>query len=193
MEIKTKDEIRRLMKEARKRLDRADKQRMDDKITESLQKLKVLQTADIVYCYASLPYEVETIEIMQCLWERNISVALPRVCGKDMDFYVIDSLKDLESGYMGISEPSKDCCGARAFNSVVIVPGLAFDRAGHRIGYGGGFYDRFFEKEPNHVKIGIAYDFQMFTEIPFEKHDDTMDYIVTSNYLWEGGKYNGFD
>ena len=106
-------------------------------------------------------------------------VAVPKVEGKKLVFYAIQGKKDLESGVMGIMEPKSSCLRIGDEFAPVIVPGIAFDREGHRIGYGGGYYDRFFDEEPDHPRFGIAYPFQLFDSLPAEAHDKGMDMVIT--------------
>lgn len=99
-----------------------------------------------------------------------------------MDFYEIHDLKECEPGYMGIPEPPL-CASPYSFkegrDALMILPGLAFDKKGGRLGYGGGFYDRFLESYPSLTKMGIGFAFQCIEEVPVNTQDINMDVIVT--------------
>ena len=94
-------------------------------------------------------------------------------------FYYIDCFEDLEPGCFGIPEPKKSCMTAEETDAPVIVPGVAFSERFERTGYGAGYYDRFFEKEPQHRKIAICYDFQIAEAIAVDQYDVLMDQIIT--------------
>mgnify|MGYP000201497045 FL=1 len=96
-----------------------------------------------------------------------------------MEFFEITGFSDLEPGYFGILEPREGCRRACCPESVILVPGAAFSRNGKRLGRGGGFYDRFLEREPKHKKIAAAYEYQMMETLPSEVHDVPVDMVVT--------------
>ncbi len=97
--------------------------------------------------------------------------------------FKIKNLKEaINIGAYGIREPKKDVCSEVKLKDidVIIVPAVAYDEDGYRLGYGGGFYDRFLEKlRYDTVTIGIAFDLQIFNSIPKEPHDAQLDYIIT--------------
>ena len=133
-----------------------------------------------MFLYMSYNREVDTYMLLsQCL-DDNKKVYAPRVLSKkDMEFYRVSDERDLESGYMGIMEPSDSCKKAESRNGLFIMPGLAFDYDFHRIGYGGGFYDRYLSINNTFVKAALAFDFQLLDSIPYEEHDLKPDYIIT--------------
>mgnify|MGYP002530928218 CR=1 FL=1 len=92
---------------------------------------------------------------------RRIHVAVPRVAGREMDFYEIHDMTDLQPGYQGILEPAEYCPKVEATEGMMLLPGLAFDREGHRVGYGGGYYDRYLTAYPDCIRAGIAYRMQV--------------------------------
>ena len=95
-----------------------------------------------------------------------------------MRFIYIDDLSKVENGYAGIPEPIADAPIADDETALVLMPGLAFDPEGHRIGYGGGFYDRFLAKEPNHPTLALCYDFQMLPKLETEEFDIPVDAVL---------------
>lgn len=183
-----KKEIRRQIRTRREELSRPEasaiKETMDAKIRNQLVALldelrKKDSIPDTVYCYASFGGEVDTFRLMEELLKKGYHLALPRVTGERMDFYLVPELTDLTRGFRGILEPAGYCKRADSKKAAVITPGTAFTKRGDRMGYGGGFYDRFFSEEPEHKKIAICYPFQIFSELPTEKHDKRMDLILT--------------
>ena len=153
---------------------------MDQKILERLMAEKLEQNeTGTVYLYAGVRGETRTERILDWLLREQVRVAYPRVRGKEMDFYYIASAEDLEPGCFGIPEPKSSCLKAMDTTAPVIVPGVAFSEQFERTGYGAGYYDRFFAKEPLHQKIAICYEFQMRESLASEPHDIPMDQIVT--------------
>lgn len=178
MEISKKSEIRNKVKEKRRNLDMDMAAKWDQSICEQLLNLDEIRKSFCIYCYVSAHHEVGTWKIIAALISQGKFVAVPKVIGKDMEFYAISGKTDLEEGSMGIMEPKSTCLKIHDLKAPVIVPGIAFDMQGNRIGYGGGFYDRFFKREPNHPRIAIAYDFQIFDQIPIEPHDIPVHQII---------------
>ncbi len=134
--------------------------------------------ASSIYGYLPFNQEVRTAWLLEQALVDGKRVALPKVFGDTMRFIEMSSLDAVQRGYAGISEPIFDTPIAHDDNALVLVPGLAFDRLGHRIGYGRGFYDRFFAMEPNHPTIALCYDFQMFENLPVEDHDQTVNRVI---------------
>lgn len=95
-----------------------------------------------------------------------------------MRFIYMEDLSRVEKGYAGIPEPIEDEPVADDETALVLMPGLAFDAQGHRIGYGGGFYDKFLAREPNHPTIALCYDFQMRPKLETEQFDIPVDTVL---------------
>lgn len=130
--------------------------------------------------YGYLPYnqEVRTVPILQQALLDGKRVAVPKVYGDEMKFIYMDDLSLVSQGYAGIPEPVADGPVADDPRALVLMPGLAFDREGRRIGYGGGFYDRFLMNEPEHPTIALCYEFQMVEELPTEEFDVPVDCVL---------------
>ena len=101
-----------------------------------------------------------------------------------LSLFCIENAEELHKGAYGILEPSTKRPVAENDIDVIIVPGLAFDRRGGRMGFGAGYYDRLLIKT-NAVKIGLCYDFQLMDSVPSEEHDVPMDYIITEKEIVE--------
>lgn len=130
--------------------------------------------------YGYLPYnqEVRTVPMLERALRDGKKVAIPKVIGDDMKFIYMTDLTLVEKGYAGIPEPVADGPEADDPTALVLMPGLAFDPAGHRVGYGGGFYDRFLAAEPDHPTVALCYDFQMLPNLETEDFDIPVDCVL---------------
>ena len=130
--------------------------------------------------YGYLPYnqEVRTVPILERALSDGKRVAVPKVFGDTMEFIYLDDLSAVECGYAGIPEPVADGPVAKDADALVLMPGLAFDRAGHRVGYGGGFYDRYLAAEPGHPTVALCYAFQLFDSLDTEEFDVPVDLVL---------------
>lgn len=156
-----------------------------EEIISKSQRLLELFTATDAYhdartIYGYLPYnqEVRTVPILQQALRDGKRVAVPKVYGDDMRFIYMDDLSLTAPGFGGIPEPIADAPVAEDPHALVLMPGLAFDTTGRRIGYGGGFYDRFLAQEPNHPTVALCYDFQMVQDLPVEEFDIPVDLVL---------------
>ena len=107
----------------------------------------------------------------------DIILGLPRVCGKEMRFFKIDSLDDLEKSKFGIMEPRLKSEEIIAKNAHVMVPLIGLDKDKRRLGFGGGFYDKYFGKHKDNTLYGLVYDFQMNIDFEVNEYDIAMDHI----------------
>lgn len=130
--------------------------------------------------YGYLPYnqEVRTVPMLEQALRDGKRVAVPKVYGDEMKFIYLDDLSKVEKGYSGIPEPILDEPVANDATALVLMPGLAFDPQGHRIGYGGGFYDKFLASEPDHPTLALCYDFQMLPHLETEEFDMPVDCVL---------------
>lgn len=184
MSSSPKSEVRSRIRRLRRGLDAAEKRRMDEQIMEKLFAMKELSEAEVVYSYMSYGGEVDTIGLMEKLRQQGRRVAVPRVEGERIRFYLVSQMEELAPGCKGILEPVQGCEPADDRNAPVITPGMAFSPAGDRIGYGGGYYDRFFEAEPEHIRIAVAYPFQICGELQTEACDRRIHRIVTPEQIY---------
>lgn len=156
-----------------------------EQIESASQKLKELFLASDLYhqaktIYGYLPYnqEVRTVSMLEQALADGKKVAVPKVYGDEMKFIYLTDLSKVEKGYSGIPEPIENEPVGDDPTALVLMPGLAFDSEGHRIGYGGGFYDKFLAAEPNHPTLALCYAFQMVEEIPTEAFDVPVDLVL---------------
>ena len=153
-------------KDIRKKIFAERKLRTDEQIeimsltiTDKVTALPAFKNADRILVYADYNHEVVTEYLIKEAWKAGKEVAVPKVVGKDMVFYKLTDFARLEPGYFGIPEPVSGEI-VNWSKALMIMPGVAFDRANHRVGYGGGFYDRYLEKHPQLERIAIAFSLQ---------------------------------
>jgi len=136
------------------------------------------QSAKTVYSYLPYNQEVRTVPILERALADGKAVAVPKVYGDTMRFIYITSMDQTAAGYSGIPEPIADGPVANDPTALVLMPGLAFDRAGHRIGYGGGFYDKFLAAEPDHPTVALCYAFQVVDKLETDEFDVPVDLVL---------------
>lgn len=173
-----KKELRRAIRERKRAM-------TEEEIVSRSAKLGVLFTQSDAYknaktIYGYLPYnqEVRTVPMLEQALKDGKRVAVPKVYGDEMKFLYLDDLTKVSKGYAGIPEPIADGPVADDTTALVLMPGLAFDPQGHRIGYGGGFYDKFLAAEPNHPTLALCYEFQMLPVLDTEEHDIPVDTVL---------------
>ena len=137
-------------------------------LTEKFLSTNAYRQAKTIYGYLSYNQEVRTGPLLAQVLKDGKAVAVPKVCGEEMRFILMTDLDAVAKGYAGIPEPIADGPIAQDPTALVLMPGLAFDRQGRRLGYGGGFYDKFLAAEPNHPKIALCYDFQLLPALEME-------------------------
>ena len=172
-------------KELRGRIRQRKREMTEEEIrsrSEALGKLfresQLYQEAKAIYGYLPYNQEVRTVPMLEQAIRDGKRVAVPKVFGDEMRFIWLEDMSQVEKGYAGIPEPVNDGPVADDTGALVLMPGLAFDPQGHRIGYGGGFYDRFLEKEPNHPTLALCYEFQMLPRLETEAHDIPVDRVL---------------
>ena len=136
------------------------------------------QNAKTIYGYLPYNQEVRTVPMLERALKDGKKVAVPKVYGEEMKFLYLDDLNAVAKGYAGIPEPIADEPVAQDETALVLMPGLAFDPQGHRIGYGGGFYDKFLAAEPRHPTLALCYEFQMLPKLDVEDHDIPVDTVL---------------
>lgn len=135
-----------------------------------------------VFLYASFNHETDTWELMEELWRMKIGVALPRVEKDGLRFYEIKGKNELIKSKMGIFEPDpKLCAKADHKDSVLLVPVVGFDEDCNRMGYGGGYYDRYLlaNRKKHRLVIGLAFELQRYEGMICDENDEPLDFILT--------------
>lgn len=173
-----KTTLRRYIREKKRQMTQPEIDFRSALLTRMLLSTAVYRNAKTVYGYLSYNQEVRTLPFLsQCLRDGK-QVAVPKVFGSEMRFIRMEDLSQVSQGYAGIPEPVADGPAAEDPSALVLMPGLAFDPMGHRIGYGGGFYDRFLAREPDHPTAALCYDFQMLPYLPTEALDIPVDLVL---------------
>ncbi|WP_283608623.1 5-formyltetrahydrofolate cyclo-ligase [Faecalispora anaeroviscerum] len=170
----------------REDLSEEEKLRLDSEIQSRLLSLREYSQADTVFTYLSKELEVDTLAIVQAAWANQKRVAVPRCISgtRDMEFYYIRSWQDLERASFGVLEPIVQRCEkvrdeSRGF---CLVPGFSFDVQGFRLGYGGGYYDRFLSRFGGFT-VGVCYSFCVQWNLPHGYYDRSVDLLVTEKYV----------
>lgn len=158
----------------------SERDERDETIIHKVLSLPVWQQAHTVALTLSLDLEVNTRPLIDAALEAGKSVLVPKVTKQGLTFHEIKTFSELHPGVMGILEPTT--MESDLDIDVCIVPGRVFDRSGYRIGWGGGYYDRFLATYDG-ATIAIAYGVQVLDEIPIEPHDIPVELIVTEREM----------
>lgn len=188
--METKAEIRKKILEARNKLTDDEIAAKSGAILQNVLKTPEYMEACNILLYADYNHEVMTRGIFDDAIMRRKRVYFPKSdkLTNTMAFYQISSLNQLEKGFMGIPEPPENMRLRYRFNAnedtLVILPGVAFDTSGHRIGYGKGYYDKFLSSRRQLSTMALAFSCQIVDELPCETHDIRMDKIVTEEIIY---------
>lgn len=180
-----KEKARNSMRARRKALEPVERDSLQKLARKNLLSMQEFRKAEWIFPFVSCGTEIDTIALIQAVLEEgNHRLAVPRVRGEEMEFVAIHSIQDLVPGAMQILEPA----GGRiviAREGLMLMPGLAFDLQGNRVGYGAGYYDRYLEKQDNSnlYKVAYAFDFQIVDRIAAEDHDRRVDAVVTDRRI----------
>lgn len=136
------------------------------------------QNAKTIYGYLPYNQEVRTVPMLEQALRDGKKVAVPKCYGDEMRFIYMDDLNQVAPGYANIPEPIADEPIADDKTALVLMPGMAFTKNGDRMGYGGGFYDKFLASEPEHPTVALCYDFQMVESLPTEEYDIPVDCVL---------------
>lgn len=190
---RAKADIRERARSARRCLDPGFCADAAERIAEDLLSLPELRVARVVMAYAASPEELDPAPVIEALHGLGKAVALPRVESPGvLGVHLFAHGDELEGGAFGIRQPYAHA-PRLPFESIdaVIVPGVAFDSLGRRVGYGGGYYDRLLPQlRPDCLRIGIAYDEQLAEELPAEDHDERVHVVVTpTRVIHPGGRF----
>lgn len=188
--METKAEIRKRILEIRKALTSEKVAAKSEAILQKVLKTPEYMEADNILLYADYNHEVMTRGIFEDAIMRKKRVYFPKSdkLTNTMHFYQTVSVKQLEKGFMGIPEPKENMQLCYKFNpdedTLVILPGVAFDTRGFRLGYGKGFYDKFLSNKRQLSTMALAFACQIVEELPSEEHDIKMDKIVTEEIIY---------
>ena len=169
-----------------------EQRKKSEQIINFLMTLREMQQATTLFTYVNFRSEVQTIPFIKyCLTaDKTVSVPVTHVAEKKLRaIQLTDVDKDLQAGYCGIPEPGNVLQQTREIDpssiDMVLLPGSVFDRQGGRLGYGGGYYDRFLVNDaPGAVRVALAYELQLVEKIELQPHDQLMDWIITEETIY---------
>lgn len=177
-----KKALRASIKQKRRALSIEYRQQASRKMQAELTKLTCYQAAEYIMLYMAMQDEVQLDELIAMVLKDGKKAVIPLVTGAGlMEAVELSDMADLVPDKYGIKTVSEEKRRLIAPDKIdlIIVPGVAFDKAGHRLGMGGGFYDRFMLRASRAVRAALAYDCQLLVAVPAEVHDLTVDYIIT--------------
>ena len=172
---------------ARRSLSVVERARAAARSVARLVSLREVLDAGTVALYAALPDEADPFDAVGYLRRAGVRVLLPRVRDHDLEFVDIDEFASLTPGWRGVREPAGEPATLDDIDAIV-VPGLAFDRSGRRLGQGGGHYDRLLARLPRRsARIGLCLACQVVAEVPADERDEAVDLLVTEDGVWRTG------
>lgn len=177
-----KKALRASIKQKRRALSIEYRQQASRKMQAELTRLPCYQAAEYIMLYMAMQDEVQLDELIAMVLKDGKKAVIPLVTGAGlMEAVELSDMADLVPDKYGIKTVSEEKRRLIAPDKIdlIIVPGVAFDKAGHRLGMGGGFYDRFMLRAARAVRAALAYDCQLLVSVPAEVHDLTVDYIIT--------------
>jgi len=173
-----KKELRRCIRERKRAMTEEEIVARSEALGKAFADSAFYRAAETIYGYLPYNQEVRTVPMLEQALRDGKKVAVPKVVGEEMVFIYLSDLTQVEKGYAGIPDPIADEPVAHDETALVLMPGLAFDAEGHRIGYGGGFYDKFLQREPKHPTLALCYEFQMLEHLETEEHDIPVDCVL---------------
>jgi 5-formyltetrahydrofolate cyclo-ligase len=185
MGIIMKASLRSEMIRKRDALSQVEIHNKSSKILERLLRTKEYKRAEEVFTFVSFGSEVDTNNLILNALKSNKKVYTPKIIDKGIiEFYEIRSFQDLAPSKFEILEPTTDRRGkikGSEGNQLMIIPGVAFDTQGNRMGYGGGYYDRYFAKnyDCQVLRFALCYELQILGRVPTEEYDQKVDKIIT--------------
>ncbi len=179
-----KEKIRKELLGLRRGFERKDLEEMSSKVRKNLESMPEFRKARTIFFYVSLEDEVETHSLIKDSIKKGKKVIIPYLDEKEIFLSELKDFKELEKGRFGVLEPKKESIRKADIShaDLIIVPGIAFTKQGHRLGFGKGYYDRLLVKSEA-LKAALCFSFQIIDEIPVEEHDIPVDVIVTEKEI----------
>ena len=173
-----KSELRRQIRQQKQAMSEAEIEAASARLCAQFIASDQYRQAKTIYGYLPYNQEVRTTPILEQAMKDGKRIAVPKVYGDEMKFIYLADLRSVEKGYRGIPEPVADGPVAEEPDALVLMPGLAFTKNGDRMGYGGGFYDKFLALEPEHPTVALCYDFQLVDKLPTAEYDIPVDLVL---------------
>lgn len=185
----SKEEIRQTVAQRKKNL--ADTRELSVRVLGNFEKMQEFQRSSMVMTYVDFGKEVRTVPLIND-WIKSKQIIVPYIAQGEIQLFWIKNLKELAPGVLGILEPKlelRNLSDRKVKPSeieLVLVPGIGFDKNGGRVGRGKGYYDRFLAKlSPEIPKIALAFEFQLFPEVPMDSHDVRLDAVATESQIYK--------
>ena len=186
--VAQKTELRNRLKQSRSALNQVQRQSYDESIYTKTLSLSEIISAQTIFCFLSSGTEVDTHSLIKTFQSRGKTVVVPKIIHSEQMITVyFQSWEQLETGQLGILTPT-DSEPYHGNIDVCITPGLGFSLCGHRLGFGRGYYDKWFFKNTVKHKIALAYECQIVADIPSDQHDICVDMIITEEQIIEIGR-----
>ena len=173
-----KTQLRKSIREKKRAMTEEQIREKSEALTRLFLQSEEYRNARSIYGYLPYNQEVRTLPLLEQAIRDGKRVAVPKCYGDEMRFIWMEDLSLVEKGYAGIPEPIADGPVADDETALVLMPGMAFDKEGHRIGYGGGFYDKFLAREGSHPTLALCYDFQVVSHLETEEFDIPVDKVL---------------
>ncbi len=181
-----KTQLRAYYKKLRAECPQELKANLDRQLTSNIIKLDEYIRCETLFTFVSMPIECDTYALINDAFSRQKRVAVPKCMDKNgrMNFYYISDLSDLKKGFFSAMEPDEQKCEqvTSLSDGLCIVPGLCFDFQGYRLGFGGGYYDRFLDKFGG-ISVGICYSRFVESKLPKGTFDKHTDILVTEKFV----------
>ena len=175
----TKKEIRKQVLAERKSLDSDSVSLASQVICRKIMELPAYEVSENICLYMPINNEVDVMLLAEEAKAAGKKVWLPKVCGEEMEFRAYESEEQLVTGAYNIKEPVSEETLEANSETLVIMPGAVFTTERDRIGYGGGYYDKYLATNSMCTTVAVCYDFQIVDEIPVEEHDIKPDFLVS--------------
>lgn len=170
--------LRQMIRQRKRQMTEEQIVRASEMLAEKFYATQQYRQAKTIYGYLPYNQEVRTVPMLQRALDDGKKVAVPKVYGDEMKFIYMTDLGLVEKSDMGIPEPVADGPEGDDPTALVLMPGLAFTVNGDRMGYGGGYYDKFLAAEPNHPTVALCYEFQIVESLPTQDHDIPVDAVL---------------
>lgn len=193
MHLSDRNILRKKVLSSRNKIEYAELHSMSNDIYEKLCSLPEFKQANNIFVYMHFRSEVETTQIIENCFKTSKIVTIPHTLVEEkklLSVQIQDQVKDVIPGYCGIPEPTIELLQSAVYDprkiDIAIIPGSVFDKNGGRLGYGGGYYDRFLaDQASNALRVALAYEMQIAERVPLEAHDQLMDYVITEKNIYD--------
>lgn len=173
---RAKQQMREVLVQRRRMLSAEERAEQSDKILQQLEQMPSFQEAKTVLLYYPMNNEVDVLPLFK-KYKHDKTLLLPVSHRKEMTVSPYEGNTKMHRGRFRIPEPTTPSYQGKI--DLIVVPAVAFDKKGQRLGRGGGYYDRFIKKQSHATLVGVGYDFQLVNEVPMLLHDQKVHYVIT--------------